>query len=186
MIVLGIDASLTCTGLAVIETQGVPGSERVLHTSRVRTSPEDGTDTFRARNLSAAAMALAAEYAPDLVGIELPYADPAKARNVALRLARLGGAFEQAFAEAGIAVVQVAAASVGKALGVKGRGVKRAEKKRQAIAAVKLRYGLTVTDDEADAIGVCLAAVVKDRKALSGKQTAMKLPGTRRRKAGTA
>ena len=182
MIVLGIDGSLTCTGFAVITTDGVPGSERIIYTERMHTSPEDGTDVYRARNLAARALGLAKEYDAELIGLEMPYVDQRKAGDVGLRLARLGGAFEQALEGGGFEVVQVAAASAGKALGIKGRNTLRAEKKRQAIANVRTRYGLTVTDDEADAIGVALAAVVTQRKSTHGKQSRMKLPAQRRGK----
>lgn len=156
MLILGIDGSLTCTGLAVVDVS-VPCREIIMHTERARTSPEDGTDTFRARNLAASAVYVARKWSVDLVGLEMPYLDPHKAGNAAMRLSRLGATFENALVDAGFQVVQVAAATTGSMLGIKPR-TKRAERKRIAIANVRSRYGLDVTEDEADAIGVALGA----------------------------
>lgn len=162
MTILGIDASYTCTGLAVVDCSEI-FNERVLHTERARTSPRDGTDTFRARNIAGACVYLAKQWEPHVIGLEMPYLDPAKAKNASLRLSRLGAIIEAALADAGYEVVQVAAATTGSMLGIKPR-TKRADRKAQAIAAVARRFGVEVTEDEADAVGVALGAYRNHRR----------------------
>lgn len=177
MIVLGIDGSLTCTGLAVVETDGVPGRERIIATARKRSEPEDGDDGARCRMMVEAAMYLVQRYRPNLVGIEMPYVPRTESLQGSLRLAGLKGAFESALSGAGCEVVPVVTTSASKALGIK-HGCGRAEKKRQAVANVLSRYGVLVSHDAADAIGVALAAVVKRRKQESaGAQ--LGLPGVK-------
>jgi Holliday junction resolvasome RuvABC endonuclease subunit len=179
--VLGVDPSLTATGLAIIETDGVPGRERVLATTCIETRPrdEDGRaqgDGERQHIIAAAVAAFTDEHKPDIAGLEKTYMDPLKAANVTGRLEYLRGRIAGVLHERGVLVVDVAPASRAKALGVNGRGVKRAAQKAQVAASVKLRYGLDVgplgiTIDEADAIGVALAAAVKHgREAREGQQ----------------
>jgi len=161
--ILGIDASYTCTGIAVVAMGDAPGTERVLTTTRVRTSPRDGTDTYRARNIAGECVSIARVFSPQVIGLEMPYLDPAKAKNASLRLSRLGAIIEAALADAGYEVVQVAAATTGSMLGIKPR-TQRADRKAQAIAAVARRYGVEATEDEADAIGVALGAFRNHRR----------------------
>ena len=163
MIVLGIDGSLTCTGLAVIATDGVPGTEQVLDTGTVRTRPGDGDDTDRCETIALGCVALAKRYQVKLTGVEMPYVDPAKSIKVALRLEALKATVTRALKLAGFEVIPVMASSRAKALGVSGK-LKRELAKPQVIAAVLSRYGLELTEDECDAIGVALAAVAKHRK----------------------
>lgn len=153
--VLGIDLAYARTGVALVEC-GIPGRERIV-TSSVLTTHKSEPDNTRAAQLAQALTLLAT--GTDLVAVEVPYIDPTKSSAVALRLARLGGAVEAALVAAGHRVVKVAAASRIKTLGL-GKG-KRGQLKARAVLAVESRYGLTVSDDEADAIGVALAGYAK-------------------------
>ena len=183
MVILGIDGSYTRTGFAVVEVNGPPGTERVMHTCTGTTKKADGSDPHRCAALATRAVALAAEYGVELVGIEMPYIDRKHQHgNVSLKLSALVSAFEITLMAAGYTVVRVYTGSVNKALGIRGRNVQRVDKKQQALASVAHRYALDVTDDEADAIGVALAAYANKRKADAGKQLAMRFPGTGRRR----
>lgn len=183
VVILGIDGSYAQTGFALVEVDGPPGTERILHTCTGKTKKADGGDPQRCAILAARAVALAAEYGVGLVGIEMPYIDRAHQHgNVALRLSGLVSAFEIALTSAGYTVSRVYTGSVNKALGIRGRNMQRAGKKQQALASVAHRYALNVTDDEADAIGVALAAYANQKKVQAGQQLAMRLAGTGRRK----
>lgn len=162
MRVLGVDASLTSTGFAVLDIPqgGGPRSERVLATGRKRTQPKDGTHIARVRDIAAATVALAQHCGAELVGLEVPYVDVNRSIKVALDLRALGQQIHGDLAEAGFEVVTVAASSRAKALGVSGRA-KREVAKPLVLAAVLTRYGLDIPEDEADAIGVALAAATK-------------------------
>ena len=65
---------------------------------------------------------------------------------------------------------------------MRGR-LKREEVKRRVVTAVRLRYGVAVSDDEADAIGIALAAGRKIRRGEKAEQLQMALPSRRRAKA---
>jgi len=181
MIVLGIDASLTCTGFALIESSGVPGRERVLVTGRFPTTTQR-PEVERRAVICQAVRAWIEGYAPDLVGLEMPYVDPTKSMKVAVQLAALGGQLEQELATLGCIMVKVYPASRQKALGVKGRGrggpqITRSELKDRLQEAVWDRYGIVVPEDEVDAIGVAMAAVtIHDRKQREATQERLGLP----------
>ena len=187
MTILGIDAALTSTGLAIVEWFGVPGRERVIATQAVLTERGDvpGDDVARARRVGTVALECAMEYGAGLVGLELPYIPRwHQTGDVPLRLASLGGVIEAMLAAGGYRVVRVQASSRAKALGVSGRAP-RGEGKRRCMEAVLSRYGLQVSEDEADAIGVALAAVRKAaREDRPAGQARMKLRCGRTRRAG--
>ena len=183
MVILGIDGSYTRTGFAVVQISGPPGTERVLHTCIARTKATDGSDAQRCAALANRAVALASEYGVELVGIEMPYIDRKHDHgNVSLKLSALVSAFEVTLMAAGFTVTRVYTGSVNKALGIRGRHTPRAKKKEQALASVAHRYALDVTDDEADAIGVALAAYANEKKAQAGKQMAMRFAGIGRKR----
>ncbi len=164
MIILGVDGSLSCTGVAVLDV-GSPGRETLIGTGTIRTKPTDGDDVDRYIRIARAVVALARKHRADLVALEMPYVDPAKSNDVALRLAGLDAVIRVFCRLAGIEVVTVAASSRTKALGVKGRHVERKELKARARAQVASRYSVDVrTDDEADAVGVALAGYAKWRR----------------------
>lgn len=176
MRVLGIDGSLTATGLAVLETEGVPGTERIVATDVVHTAPEPGLppsqraddDAARCDIIAARCVGMAQAQAVDVVGLETPYVG----RNVAAaqRLQMLATVIHTRLRDAGFVVYGVAPSSRACALGMRGRGVGRREQKRQIAQAVELRYGLRVgpggiSGDEADAIGVGIVAAQKHLRA---------------------
>jgi crossover junction endodeoxyribonuclease RuvC len=177
MIVLGIDQSYTRTGYAVLETDGVPGRERVLETGTL-TTDRARTDTQRQRDLAASLVQIVDRVGPDLVGVERPYVSREQSPDVALRLSGLQAAVMGALDALGIHVVAVHTATRQSALGVPTRQ-QRTQVKRQILAAVRLRYGLDVSEDEADAIGIALGAVLtKRRQSHSGAQLKLGLgPG---------
>ena len=158
--VLGIDASFTRTGYAVIETCGVPGLERVTHTDTF-VSDRTETDAERIGAIASMSLQMASSWGATLVAIEQPYVG--RNRQTALRLGQLIGGITQALTAAGCEVVPVPTASVSAALGI-GTRLQRKAKKTAALLAVALRYGLEgITDDEADAIGVAVAAHKRKR-----------------------
>lgn len=181
MIVIGVDGSLTCTGIAVIDTDGVPGTERILSVGEHKTSPKDGSDMERYEAIADGILAVAQAYGGELVGLELPYVDKSKSPEVALRLRELKAIVEHTLTQAGYPVVGVNVSQRSAALGVAGRS-KRADLKDAVVQAVALRYGLEVTHDQADAIGVGLAAVKLHRRGDKPEQLRMKLPGGRARR----
>jgi Holliday junction resolvasome RuvABC endonuclease subunit len=164
MRVLGVDGSLSCTGLAVVETDEAGLTDRLLGTGTIRTRPEDGDDADRYAMISRGVVAVAQRYRADLVALEMPFVDPAKSAQVALRLAGLRSVVEGALRRSGLEFVAVAPASRIKALGIKGRGLERAELKRLTVALVEMRFGVTVNDDEADAYAVAKAGLAKWRR----------------------
>lgn len=181
MIVIGVDGSLTCTGLAVIDTDGVPGTEKILSVGEHKTSPKDGTDMERYEAIADGILAVAQTYNGELVGLELPYVDRKKSPEVALRLRELKAIVEHTLTRAGYPVVGVNVSQRSAALGVAGK-TKRKPLKDLVVQAVSTRYGLNVTHDQADAIGVGLAAVKLHRRGERPEQLRMKLPGGRARR----
>ena len=182
MIILGIDPSYSVTGVAVIECHGIPGQERVIATGVVKV-PTSLTDRERCREIALACAKWAARWGAEAVGIEGQYTAPHN-YSVGLRLAALRSAVEQRLRDtyAEDRIVAVTPGERAEALGLRGR-LKREEVKRRVVAAVRLRYGVAVSDDEADAIGIALAAGRKIRRGEKAEQLQMALPSRRRAKA---
>lgn len=182
MIILGIDPSYSATGLAVIECHGIPGQERVIATGVVKV-PTSLTDRERCREIALACAQWAARWGAEAVGIEGQYTAPHN-YSVGLRLAALRSAVEQRLLDdyAQGVLYTVTPGERAEALGLRGR-LKREEVKRRVVAAVRLRYGVAVSDDEADAIGIALAAGRKIRRGEKAEQLQMALPSRRRAKA---
>ncbi len=179
MIVIGVDGSLTCTGVAVIDTDGVPGTERILHTGTVRSKPGRGTDLERYHSIAESVVSVAKQHGATLAGVEQPYMGLNAKTAFALR--SLDTIIEAALAQAGLTVVGVNVSQRSSALGVAGK-TKRKPLKDLVVQAVSTRYGLNVTHDQADAIGVGLAAVKLYRRGERPEQLRMKLPGGRARR----
>lgn len=165
MRILGVDGSLSRTGLAVIDTDEAGLTDRLLGTGTIRTRPEDGDDADRYATIAQGVVAVAQRYRVELVALEMPFVDPAKSAQVALRLAGLRSVVEGALRRAGLEFVAVAPASRIKALGIKGRGAARADLKRMTVELVETRFRVSVNDDEADAYGVAKAGLAKWSKA---------------------
>lgn len=180
MIILGIDPSYTRTGIAAIEDYGVPGRERILGTHTIATKP-GVSDLERSRTIARMCANLARVHKADAVAIESQYAGQQN-MQVAMRLASLRSAIEQrlrdAYAEDRI--VAVTPGERAEALGIKGRP-KRAELKQRVLQAVKQRYDCNLDfDDEADAVGIALAAGRRLRRGPKAEQLGMTLKASRK------
>jgi len=175
MIILGIDPSYTRTGLAAIEDHGIPGRERILGTHTIATKP--GTsDLERSRTIARMCANLARVHKADAVAIESQYAGQQN-MQVAMRLASLRSAIEQRLRDtyAEDRIVAVTPGERAEALGIKGR-LKRVELKQRVLQAVKQRYDYTLDfDDEADAVGIALAAGRRLRRGEKAEQLRMTL-----------
>jgi crossover junction endodeoxyribonuclease RuvC len=180
VIVLGCDQALGATGWAVIDTDGVPGRERVLEHGVVKTQP-GVPDQERQQEIAATLLEIARRVKPDLIGLEGTQVQ--KNASTAIRLSELRGALLSSLKPLGCPLVTVPTATRRKQLGianVRGYGAV----KQRACDAVLLRYGLALTDDEADAIGIALGAVVVQRRdARKGLQETLGIkPGRKQRR----
>lgn len=162
MIVLGIDPSYRATGLAVLdwkETSGryVPGTERVVCTGAVSAPKRPGEDdeATRRRHIAETCSAWAQTHCVALVCLE----EPCRGLNAATdaMLQRLSATIVDRLVADGYTVELVNNRKRIPALGLQGKTSEAL--KLSAVGAVSVRYGLTVTSDEADAIGHALAGV---------------------------
>ena len=185
MTVLGIDPSYTRTGLAVLHCGDIPGTERVVATGALKT-PAHLSDQERCREIAEQCETWARSYGAEAVGIENQYTGHLDKR-VGLRLAALRSAIEQRLLEVlpSQAVVQVAPAQRQAALGVSCR-LGRADVKRRVVEVVQRRYGLEVRSDEADAIGIGLAAWRLVRRGAKAEQLRMVLKTSRGKETSNA
>lgn len=186
MRILGVDGSLTCTGLAVVDTDETGVRDVLLGSGTIRTGTGDD-DTDRCETIATGVVAIARRYEVDLVALEMPFVDPKRSRQVALRLAGLRSVVEGALRKAGLEFVGVAPASRLKAIGINGKDLDRAAIKAATVEHVARRFSVVVkTDDEADAYAVAKAGLAKWRKA-QRQATQLKLdvkPGRRVAKRG--
>ena len=179
MRILGIDASLTATGFVVIETDGIPGDEKLLLYEVVRTISRDGDDATRSELIATRAACLARGWEAELVGLELPFVG--QNASTALRLRGLGATIETMLRERGYPVVSISPASVKSALGIPPR-TPRIDAKRLSVSRAQRQHGVVLTDDEADAIGVALAAHKKQARLLKDAALGIKPKPKKRRK----
>lgn len=147
MIVVGIDSAET-SGLAVVVRDGA-GERLLFHGS---------TQIRTAADVAAVVDQLAA-YAPDLVAVEEPFVHPAQPL-AGLVLARLCGRWLQALEGRGLATVTVPASMWQTRVlpGITSRS-RSPERKAAAVALAQQRFGVQVTEDEADAIALALYVV---------------------------
>jgi len=162
--VLGVDGSLTCTGIAVVDTDEAGVRDTLVGSCTIRTSDRDGDDTDRCETIATGVVAIARRYEVDLVALEMPFVDPKRSRQVALRLAGLRSVVEGALRKAGLEFVGVAPASRLKAIGINGRGMDRQAIKAATVEHVARRFGVVVGNDEADAYCVAKSGLAKWRK----------------------
>ncbi len=165
MIILGVDGSLTHTGLAVVETDEAGVRDVLLGSGTIRTEAGDGDDTDRYARIAAGVVGIAQRFRVDLVALEMPFVDPRKSQQVALRLQGLRTAVEMALRKAGLPFVGVAPSSRLKAIGINGKGMDRNAIKAATVEVVATRFGVVVGNDEADAYAVAKAGLAKWRKA---------------------
>jgi len=152
MIVLGID-SASCSGWALLD------GCRPIKYGTINAREPARIDTLAALVNSIGR--------PDLVAIEDSYLG--ENVNTVKVLSRIQGRFEQAFATRGIPTELVMADVWQKALltGLITGKSKSAERKRAAAIWVKATYGLVVSEDIADAIGI--GTFVARRELFAGK-----------------
>jgi Holliday junction resolvasome RuvABC endonuclease subunit len=174
MIVLGIDPSLQATGIAVIETNGVPGQEKLLAWNVIRTKSDNGDDA-RCRRVALTVYDYAMNMNVEAVGIETQFSSE-KNRQVGIRLGRLRGAVQQQLAQRfpPSQIIDVNPTQRLVALGIRQQHETR-DLKRLAVEAVQSRYGLTVNHNAADAIGIALVADRLYRRGPLPVQTKMRL-----------
>jgi Holliday junction resolvasome RuvABC endonuclease subunit len=162
MIVLGIDPSYRATGLAVLDWQDtagryVPGTEQVACTGVASAPKRPGEDdeATRRRHIAEVCSAWAHTHCVALVCLE----EPCRGKNAATdaMLQRLSATIADRLAADGYTVELVNNRKRIPALGLKGKTSEAL--KLSAVRAAAVRYGITVTTDEADAIGHALAGV---------------------------
>lgn len=181
MRILGVDGSLTCTGLAVVETDEAGVRDVLIGSGTIRTGAGDGDDTDRYARIAAGVVGIAQRFGVDLVALEMPFVDARKSQAVALRLQGLRTAVEMALRKAGLPFVGVAPSSRLKAIGINGRGMDRQAIKRATVEHVATRFGVVVGNDEADAYAVAKAGLAKWRKQTrQATQLALGIPAGRR------
>ncbi len=164
MRILGVDGSLTCTGLAVVETDEAGVRDALIGSGTIRTGAGDGDDTDRYARIAAGVVGIAQRFGVDLVALEMPFVDARKSQAVALRLQGLRTAVEMALRKAGLPFVGVAPSSRLKAIGINGKGMERAAIKAATVEVVATRFGVVVGNDQADAYAVAKAGLAKWRK----------------------
>jgi Holliday junction resolvasome RuvABC endonuclease subunit len=174
MIVLGIDPSLQATGIAVIETNGVPGKEKLIAWNVIRTTHDDGDD-LRCRRVALTVYDYAVQLQVEAVGIETQFSSE-KNRQVGIRLGRLRGAVQQQLAQRfpPSQIIDVNPAQRLVALGIRQQHETR-ELKRLAVEAVQRRYGELIDHNAADAVGIALVADRIYRRGPLPVQTKMRL-----------
>jgi Holliday junction resolvasome RuvABC endonuclease subunit len=178
--ILGVDGSLTCTGLAVVDTDDAGVRDALLGSGTIRTRTDDD-DTDRCETIATGVVAIARRYEVDLVALEMSFVDPRRNYQVALRLKGLRSVVEGALRNAGILFVGVAPASRLKAVGINGKDLDRKAIKAATVEHVARRVGVVVGNDEADAYCVAKAGMAKWRKGQrQAEQLALGIPPGRR------
>lgn len=143
MTVLGLD-SAERTGYAVV-ARDAGRSERLVRHGAMPARNAGDVD---------AAIAMLVDASPDLVAVEEPFVHP-RNPSTGLALARLLGRWLQAFESRGFATVTIPASMWQVAIlpGVTQR-TRSVERKAASVAFARERFGVDVTDDEADAIAL--------------------------------
>lgn len=152
MNVLGVDTGLTernPTAWALY----LSATDTVIEMGAVSFSSKKFEWHERAQKISAALEDLAGQKDVRAIAIETPWVgrDP----SAALKLGALLGGLLHAAGRLGIPAYLISPAEGARALGITGQ---RKEKKAAAIKMIEARYGLKVSDHQADAIGAALAA----------------------------
>jgi Holliday junction resolvasome RuvABC endonuclease subunit len=129
------------------------------------------TPSFRTAAQVEALVASLASFAPDVVGIENTFISVNA--KTGIDLAELRGRLRQALEARGIGVQLIAPGTWRKTTIQPAAKAKRKELKRLSVAYALARYGVSATDDEADAIGIAahlFTNVVADRSQSSLQQ----------------
>ena len=145
MIVAAVD-SAELSGLAVVARSADAGERLLMHDTAVIKTAADVTAT----------VARLADWRPDIVAIEEPFAHR-RSPIAGMTLARLLGRWLQAFELAGLGTVSIPASmwQTGTLPGFTPR-MKSPQRKAAAVALVRNLFGVDVGPDEADAIGLAL------------------------------
>lgn len=182
MIILGVDGSLTHTGLAVVETDEAGVRDRLLWSGTIVTVETDGDHVDRFIAILRGVVGAAGKWSPDLIALEWPFVDPSKSAQTALMLGGLDWCLRvhlrlHEFRN----VVTVAPASRLAAVGIKSRGRHSAAIKADTIALVLRACEVAVNEHEADAYAVAKAGLAKWRKGQrQAEQLALGIPAGRR------
>lgn len=156
MIVLGLDLSMSKTGVAVFEDWNLIHTELIEPKHK---SPKPKTDRSNYYGLMLADYyhrinQLITEYEPSFVAIERGFT---KGNNATQVLYRLHGVVNMACRN--IPTKNYPALTVKKTFTGKGRATKE-----DMIMRAKLKFGVDVSEDEADAIGVALCFIESEFK----------------------
>lgn len=165
MIILGVDGSLTHTGLAVVETDEAGVRDRLLWSGTIVTKENDGDHEDRFITILRGVVGAAGQWSPDVIALEWPFVDPGKSAATALMLGGLDWCLRvhlrlHEFRN----VVTVAPASRLSAVGIRSRKRPSAAIKADTIALVLRACDATVNEHEADAYCVAKAGLIKWRK----------------------
>ena len=164
LVTLGLDPSLTATGYALVS------DGKLLAAGVARTKPSDGSEATRQGIICAAVMQAVREcpQAVTLAGIETQHAqggDPKTQRAraaSAMLVAFVRGGLTAELRARGIPVVEVTPQAAKVALTGRGDATKR-----QMQEMSHQRFGVTLAQDAADALGIGLAA----EQQVAGRQT---------------
>ena len=147
MVVAGIDASTTATGVSVM-TDG----KLIYHTLIAINSRKEKDAEKRIKTMLVKICEILDNYNIDAVYMEKAICKGGNV-DVTIKLAYLSGGMSLYCIQNNIEFINPLPSSWRKAVGIaQGRGVKREVQKAEAIKAVKDEYGLNVGDDEAEAI----------------------------------
>ena len=165
MIILGVDGSLTHTGLAVVETDEAGVRDRLLWSGTIVTVETDGDHVDRFIAILRGVVGAAGKWSPDLIALEWPFVDPSKSAATALMLGGLDWCLRVHLRLHEFrTVVTVAPASRLAAVGIKSRGRHSAAIKADTIALVLRACEASVNEHEADAYCVAKSGLAKWRK----------------------
>jgi crossover junction endodeoxyribonuclease RuvC len=149
--ILGLDPGTTATnptGVALIDWPS-GGDPRLLGTAQIAPRPGESLESFLGR----LAQRLRGDWLSgvDLLGIEWPYVG--KNAQSAMMLAACWGAAQGAAGERGVSCVHIAPTQAKAALTGDGKADKAAMRE-----AVRVQFGVKIPKDQADAVGIALAA----------------------------
>lgn len=147
MVVAGIDASTTATGISIMKDR-----ELIYHTLIAINSRKEKDAEKRIRTMLIKICEILDEYDIDAVYMEKAICKGGNV-DVTIKLAYLSGGISLHCIQNNIEFINPLPSSWRKTVGIaQGRGVKRDVQKAEAIKAVKDEYGLVVGDDVAEAI----------------------------------
>lgn len=153
MIVAGIDASTTATGVCIMQ------DGKLIYRTLIAISPSKEKDAEKRIKMMLVKMCdILNEYDIDAVYMEKAICKGGNV-DVTIKLAYLSGGMYLYCAQNGIEFHNPLPSEWRKRIGIsQGRGVKRETQKEEAIFAVKREYGINVNDDVAESILIARSA----------------------------